>query len=140
MLILTSVSLRYFKANWEESEYTLIKKKMLFWLKKDIIEIFLWLKMSLWREKQREGSLMFTYMMTLGELLALEEVLEKVSQLEWFGTPTNISLSSLIELGIEQIVVHEGSWIKMTSKEIWVLRIVLVSRMFFQTFWKKRKL
>ena len=26
LLILTSVSLRYFKADWDESEYTLIKK------------------------------------------------------------------------------------------------------------------
>ena len=107
--MLTSVSLRYFKANWEESEYMLIKNKMSFWLKKDTIEIFLWLRMSLQREKQREESLMFTYVTTLGELLSLEEVLEKVSQLGWFSTPTNIFPPSLFELGIDQIVVYEGS-------------------------------
>ena len=28
LLILTSVSLRYFKTNWDKSEYTLIKKKI----------------------------------------------------------------------------------------------------------------
>ena len=55
---------------------------MSFWLKKDIIEISLWLKMSLQREKQREENLMFIYMTNLRELLAHDEVLEKVSQLE----------------------------------------------------------
>jgi len=79
LLMLASVFLRYFKVNWEESEYTLIKKKMSFWLKKDTIEISLWLKMSLQREKQREESPMFTYMTNLRELLAYDKVLEKVS-------------------------------------------------------------
>ena len=81
LLMLALVSLRYFEANWEESEYILIIKKMLFWLKKDIIEISLWLKMSLWREKQREESLMFIYMITLGKSLAHDEVLKEVIQL-----------------------------------------------------------
>ena len=113
---------------------------MLFWLKKDVIEISLWLKMFLQREKWREESLMFIYMITLGESLTLEEVLKKVSQLGWFSTSTNVSPSSLIKLGIEQIVDYESFWIKMISKEIWVLRIMLVSRLFFQMFWEKRKL
>ena len=40
LLILTSVFSRYFKANWDESEYTLIliKKKIDLWLKKEIQE------------------------------------------------------------------------------------------------------
>jgi len=54
---------------------------------------------------------------TLGELLALNKFLEKVNQLGWFGTPTNASSSSLFELGIEQIVTYDSSWIKMISKE-----------------------
>ena len=39
--MLALVFLRYFKTDWEESKYTLIKNKMLFWLKNDMIEISL---------------------------------------------------------------------------------------------------
>ena len=38
LLILTSIFLRYFKANWDKSKYTLIKKKIDSWLKKKIQE------------------------------------------------------------------------------------------------------
>ena len=54
LLILTSVSLRYFKANWDKSEYTLIKKKIDLWLKKEIHDKSLWLRMSFCKEKQRD--------------------------------------------------------------------------------------
>ena len=36
LFMLTSVSLRYFKADWDESKYILIKKKIELWLKKEI--------------------------------------------------------------------------------------------------------
>jgi len=36
LLILTSVSLRYFKADWDKSEYMLIRKEIDLWLKKEI--------------------------------------------------------------------------------------------------------
>jgi len=51
LLILTSVSLRYFKANWDKSEYILIKKKIEPWLKKDIYKTSLWLRMLFCKEK-----------------------------------------------------------------------------------------
>ena len=54
LLILTSVFLRYFKANWNESEYTLIKKNIKSWLKKEIHNKSPWLRMSFHREKWRE--------------------------------------------------------------------------------------
>ena len=54
LLILTLVSLRYFKANWDESEYTLIKKYIDIWLKKEIQDKFLWLRMLFYKEKQRD--------------------------------------------------------------------------------------
>ena len=54
LLILTSVFLRYFKADWDKSEYTLIKKKIDLWLKKEIQDKSLWLIMSFHKEKQRD--------------------------------------------------------------------------------------
>ena len=51
LLILTSVSLRYFKADCDESEYTLIKKYTRLQLMKETQEISWWLRMSLHREK-----------------------------------------------------------------------------------------
>jgi len=54
LLRLTSVSLKYFKVNWNKLEYTLIKYKIELQLKKEIQEMSLWLKMSFQREKHRE--------------------------------------------------------------------------------------
>ena len=71
-------------------------------LKKEMQEMSLWLKISFLREKQNCKSLTFTYEMTLGELWLFEGFLEKVIQLEWFGTPTNYSLFSFDKLGMEK--------------------------------------
>jgi len=57
LLILTSVSLRYFKAVCEESEYMLIKKYTKSQLKKQMQEMSLWLKTSFHNEKQRDVNL-----------------------------------------------------------------------------------
>ena len=54
LLTLTSVSIRYFKANWDKSEYTLIKKKFEPWLKKKIHNKSLWLRILFYKEKWRE--------------------------------------------------------------------------------------
>ena len=93
--------------------------------------------MSLHREKQKDESLMLIYVITLGKLFSIEEFLKNVIQLEWFGTSTNSSSSLLLELSVEQIVVHDGSCIKMISKENWVSRIILITKLFFShVLWK----
>ena len=106
-------------------------------LKNETRETSLWLKISLHKEKQKEESLMLIYVMTLGESFSLEEFLEKIIQLGWFGTPTSSSLSLLLELGIEQSVVYNGSWIKMTLNKNWVSKIILTTKLFFWTFCEK---
>ena len=58
--IFALVSFRYFKAEWEELEYTFMIQKILLLLQKEIRRISLWLKMSLQRENQKENSLMLT--------------------------------------------------------------------------------
>ena len=83
LLILTSVSLRYFKADWEESEYMLIKKKIDLWLKKEIQNIFLWLRMSFCKEEQRDEIWMLIYAIILRDLEGHDSNLEKVSQFGW---------------------------------------------------------
>jgi len=98
---MTSVFLRYFKAIWDKSEYISIKNKIELSLEKEIREMFLWLKISLYNKKQSKESLIFIYEATCGELFSLVEGLEKVIQSEWFRTPTNSSPSLLLELGIE---------------------------------------
>jgi len=47
----TSVSLRYFKVEWEKSEYTFINQKMLLLLKNETKRIFLWSMVVFQREK-----------------------------------------------------------------------------------------
>jgi len=106
-------------------------------LKKEIQEIFLWLKMSFLLEKQSCKSLMFMYNMTLGELWSLEEFLEKIIQLGWFGTPTNCSLFLFNKLGMKWIRNHDGSWIKITSNSFCASKIVLVSNLFLWMFCEK---
>ena len=76
-------------------------------------------------------------MITFEKSLSLIKFLKKMSQFRWLGTPTRSLPSSLLELGIEQIMVQEGSWIKMTPKENFVLRIVLTIKLFFHTFCEK---
>jgi len=51
LLISTSISLSYFKADCDESEYILIKKYTRLQLIKDIQEISQWLKILLDKEK-----------------------------------------------------------------------------------------
>ena len=58
--IFTSVSFRYFKAVWEESEYTFKMKKYKLLLKKDIRFMSLWSIMSLQSKKQKDERWMFT--------------------------------------------------------------------------------
>ena len=54
LLILTLVSLGYFKADWDKSEYMLIRKKIDSWLKKEIQDKFLWLRMLFRKENWRD--------------------------------------------------------------------------------------
>ena len=82
LFMLTSVSLRYFKANWYKSEYILIKNKIKPWLKKEIYNMSLWLKISFQRLKQRDKIWILIYMMTCGELNKCVRLLEKIVQLE----------------------------------------------------------
>ena len=103
-------------------------------MKKKTIEMSLWLKISFCKENQKKESLTLIYIMTLGESLQLEEFLEKVIQLEWFRTPINSSPSLYLKLGIEHIVDHDGSWIKIISKESCISKIVLIMKLFLQIF------
>ena len=112
----------------------LIRKRIDFWLKKEIHETSLWLKMSFHKEKQRQEIHILIYIKTLGESDWFVKVLAKVSQLGWWGMPTSSSSSLLVEL---RIVYMGGSWINTISKDIWVSRIVLTIRLFLQIFWEK---
>ena len=58
--IFTLVSLRYFKAVWEELEYMFKMKNHILSLKKEIRLMSLWLIMSLRSKKQRDERWMFT--------------------------------------------------------------------------------
>ena len=55
--IFTSVSFRYFKAEWEALEYTFINQKISPLLKNEVRRISLWSIISFWIEKWREESL-----------------------------------------------------------------------------------
>ena len=103
LVILASVFLRYFRADWEESEYTLIKKKIVSWLKNKTHEMSLYRKMSLQREKSMEEIWMLIYIMTLGESLFCKKGLANVIQFGWLGTPTNSLPSQLVEPRIDLI-------------------------------------
>jgi len=56
--------------------------------------------------------------------------LANVSQLGWLTMPTRVSSLQFEELGIEQIVDQDGSWMKMMSKEELTSRMVLMRREF----------
>jgi len=90
--------------------------------------------MSFHREKWKCESLTFIYDTTLEESWSFDTFLEKVSQLEWFDTPTKCSPFLLNKLGIEQMIDYGGSWMKIISKSFCVSRIVLVSKLFLWTF------
>ena len=48
-------------------------------------------------------------MMTLGKSFVEHDSLAKVSQLEWFGMPTKGIPSQFVELGMDLIIVQDGS-------------------------------
>jgi len=75
--------------------------------------------------------------MTLKELWLLKVFLEKVIQLEWFETSTSFSASSFNKLKIDWINNYGSSWIKIISNSFYTSKIVLVSRLFLQTFCEK---
>ena len=75
--------------------------------------------------------------MTLGELLAWDEFLEDMVQFGWLETPTNSSPLLLFKLSIDYIKNQDGSWIKMMLKEVYISRIVLMTKLFLWMFWEK---
>jgi len=72
--------------------------------------------MSFQSENQRDKSLILTYIMTLGESFAELDSLAKMSQFGWLGMPIKRVSSHFSELGIDLIVVQDGSWIRIMSK------------------------
>ena len=78
--ILASVFLRYFKVDWLEFEYMLSKNKTSPLLKKEKQQMFLWLKISFWKEKCKLDRQMLIYKMTWEYLLLFDGILEKVTQ------------------------------------------------------------
>ena len=74
--------------------------------------------------------------MTQEKSLSLLGFLEKNTQVGWLDTPISILPSLLVELGIWQIVGHDGSWVKMMLKSLLVSNKVLVRSQFFQTFYE----
>jgi len=86
-------------------------------LKKEIQDKSLWLRMSFCKEKQREEIQMLMYTMTLGDLETHNEVLEKVVQFGWWGTPTSTSPLQLVELGMDWITDQRGSWMNIMSND-----------------------
>ena len=72
--------------------------------------------------------------MTLGESNLSEGILANNSQLGWWVVPIRVLPSQSNELGILRISDQGGSWMKMMLNWLWVSRIVLMIREFFQTF------
>jgi len=68
------------------------------------------------KEKQNKASLMLMKIATLEHSFIMSGSLTKVSQLEWLTTPTNKTPLLSVELGINLIVVQDGSWMNMISK------------------------
>ena len=69
----------------------------------------LWLIISLQKEGWNEASLMLIKIVTLGHSFDMSGSLVKVSQFEWLTTPTSGMPSLSTELGIDLIVVQDGS-------------------------------
>ena len=74
--------------------------------------------------------------MTLGELFAEHSSLAKISQLGWFGMPTKGTPLQFAKLGIDLIVVYNGSWMNMMLKFWLTSRMVLIRKLFFHMFWE----
>jgi len=106
-------------------------------LEKETRRISLWLMMSFQSENQRDKSLMLTYIITLGESFAELDSLAKVSQFGWTGMPIKGAPSQFSELGIDLIVVQDGSWIRIMSKSQLISRIELIMKLFFWIFCEK---
>jgi len=87
--------------------------------------------MSLWSEKQRDESLMLTYIMTLEKSFTELDSLAKVSQFGWLGMPTKGTPSQFSELGIDLMVVQDSSWMKIMLKSWLISRIELIMKLFF---------
>ena len=134
---LTSVSLKYFKADWDELEYILSKNWIELQLKNNMHEISLWLKMSLWSKKQRNEMRILIYTRTLGKSLVFVGFLKNIIQLKWLGMPTNSLPSQLSGLRIKQIYIQNGFWMKIISESECVLRMKWMMRLFLQKFWEK---
>jgi len=75
-------------------------------------------------------------MMALGESFVEHRSLAKVSQLGWLGMPTKGMPLQFVKLGMDLIVVQDGSWMNMMSKLSLTSSMVLMRKLFFQTFWE----
>ena len=75
----TSVFLRYFIVEWEESEYIFMIQKMSPLLKKEMRRMSLWLIISLQKEKWKDESLILMKIITLGKSFVISDSLVKVS-------------------------------------------------------------
>ena len=114
-----------------------MSQKMLPLLKNEVIRMFLWLITSLQKEKQKEESLILMNITTLGQSFIMSGSLVNVSQLRWLMISTNGLSSQLEGLGIDHNVIQDSSWMKIISKLLLILRIVLIMKLFFQTFCEK---
>ena len=94
-------------------------------------------EISFYKEKQKLESLTLIYIITLGASQTFDGFWEKFIQLGQFGMLTKSSSSLLEGLGIEHIIDHSNSWMNIISKSLCASKIVLVSKLFLQTFWEK---
>ena len=72
--------------------------------------------------------------MTFGNSLEEDGSLTKVSQLGWLGIPNKGTSLGFVKLGIDLKVVYNGSWMNKMLKSWLTLRIVLIRKLFLQTF------
>ena len=78
-------------------------------LKKEKQQMFLWLKMSFWREKHNWKRQIFMYKITLEKSFSSHGDPEKVIYFGWLEALTTLSPSLLEELEIVQVTDHRGS-------------------------------
>ena len=93
-----------------------------------------WSERSFRKRKRKGLRRMFTYEITLGELLPLEGSLANKIQLGWWQVPIRGSLSQFEELGIFLILDQGGSWIRIMSKWNRVSSMVFRMIEFLRTF------
>ena len=74
--------------------------------------------------------------MIWGKLLAYEEFLEKIVQFRWLGNSTSLFPSQLEELRIVCITDQDSSWMEIISKSKYISNIMLMRKLFLQTFCK----